>query len=84
MGFVVDRNIQMKLYHILCYSFVQVLSSAAKLICWIVLTQLMLCRRRPCLVRAEIVFHSMMMVTMMMMMMVMIFIVAIIVCTVQA
>ena len=81
MGFVVDRIIQMKIYHIFCYSFVQVLSSAAKLICWIVLTQLMLCRR--CLVRAEIVSHSMMMV-MMEMMMVMIFIMAIMVCTVQA
>ena len=58
-------------------SFVQVLSSAAKLTCWIVLTQLILCRRRPCLVKAEIVSHSMMM-------MMVIFIMAIMVCTVQA
>ena len=54
-------------------SFVQVLSSATKLICWIVLTQLMLCRRSPCLVRAEVLTHSMMMV--------MIFIMAIMVCS---
>ena len=55
-------------------SFFQVLGSATKLICWIVLTQLMLCRRRPCLVRAEILTHSMMMVMM-------IFIMAIMVCS---
>ena len=55
-------------------SFFQVLSSATKLICWIVLTQLMLCRRRPCLVRAEMLTHSMMMVMM-------IFIMAIMVCS---
>ena len=60
-------------------SFFQVLSSATKLICWIVLTQLMLCRRSPCLVRAEILSHSMMM--MMMMMVMMIFIMAIMVCS---
>ena len=39
-------------------SFVQVLSSGTKLICWIVLMQLKLCRRRPCLVRAEILSHD--------------------------